>query len=1000
MLRRESTGDIDSMRLSLALGIAPVFLLLAAEAQAEETVLLQAIRDASIYAESGTQANGMGDGIFTGETNNTFVRRGMIAFNVAGAIPPASEILSVQLRMQVTRVNGPPLNVGLHRVLANWGEGMSMPSDGNGGQGTAAVMGDTTWLHRFYDTQTWATPGGDFSPMVSGVALAGDIDTLTTWSTPGMVTDVQAWLDTPAQNFGWMLVAQTVGAGQARRFASREFADAALRPVLEVTFEPAGPTGACCVADGTCTTALDPGDGCTGTYQGTGTTCGTVSCPQPAGACCIADADATCISLTALDCEAQSGTWQGAFVGCATNLCPVVPTPFLDPLPIPRVADPIVGMPGEQASYDISFVQFEQQLHSELPPTTVWGFDDGAGPTYPGPTIEALANEQVDVNWINDFRDSNGQFLQTHALPVDLCSHGAMDEARAVMHLHGAHVAAAYDGQPMLTILPGESSVYEYPNNQHGATLWYHDHSLGTTRLGVQMGLAGFYLLRNPGDAALNLPSGNYEIPMAIQDRSFNVDGSFRYPAALEEHVVGNTILVNGKVWPFLNVDRGKYRFRWLNGSGSRAYRLKLSNGAGFSQIGSDGGFLAAPVPVSEVLMLPGERMDVVIDFAAYPPGTIIDLINDAPAVYPGAMTMDDVPNVLRFIVQPAMGHTAPLPAFLEPVELPTEQDSVMTRTFEMSRMASPCASGMWTINGLGYDTITEEPQLGTSEIWRFVNKSGLAHPMHIHLVMFRVLDRQPFTLVNGQVQTVGPAVPPIPTEAGYKDTVRVEPNEIVRVVATFENYVGNYAYHCHILEHEDNEMMRQFTTQTTCGDGALGMPDELCDDGNFDLQDSCPDGIDEGCQPARCGDGFRWNTDGGTEECDEGGETQFCDANCTQVFCGDGDLNVLAGEQCDDSNTDPGDGCSPLCQTEAVESGGGGAGGGTAEGGGVSSGGTGGTGAAGGAGGSGGGDIPVPEGCACSTPSRSGEDRASLLALAIAVAAYGTRRRLARLAS
>lgn len=968
-----------------------------------ETVVISPTKDSSIYGESNTQANGLGAGIFSGQTNDGFVRRGLIQFNVGAAVPPASIVTNATLRLTVTQSNTGPLTVGLHRVTSPWGEGPSSPG-GNGGTGAPAETGDATWQHRLFPNTMWTTPGGDYVATASATTAVGGIGGTFEWSSPGLAADVQTWLDNGTTNQGWIIVSQVTGSGQAKRYASRENPDGAMQPVLVVDFVSSGPTGSCCLADGSCTTVLDPGGDCTGTYQGNGTSCSTTNCPQPPGACCIADADATCIQETAVDCAAQGGTFQGNFVGCAADLCPVVPTPFVDPMPVPKYATPTSGMQGEAAAYDIAFVEFDQQLHSELPATRVWGYDDGTGPVYPGPTIEALSGESVDVNWINDLRDENGALRTDHFLPMDPCPHGAeVNEARAVMHLHGAHVPAVHDGYPYSTLLPGENEVYTYPNNQAGATLWYHDHSIGTTRLGVQMGLAGVYLLRDQNEAAYDLPTGQYESPMVFQDRSFNVDGSMKYPAIHEEFVLGNTILVNGKVWPYLNVNRGKYRFRWVNGSGSRAYRLRLSNGATYTQIGSDGGFLAAPVQVSEVLMLPGERADVVMDFASYPAGTIIDLRNDAAAPYPGTPSANDIPNVLRFVVQAPAGHTAPLPAaFVEP-DLPLETDANpdAAREFELIRLPGTCSAAQWTINGLMFDDITEEPQLGTSEIWEFVNKSGLAHPMHMHLVMFRVLDRQPFTVVNGNVQVSGPRVPPIATEAGYKDTVRVEPNEIVRVVATFENYVGRYAYHCHILEHEDNEMMRQFEVTTTCGDGAVGFPGEECDDGNFNGNDSCPDGPGNPCVPAFCGDGFRWNSDGGTEECDEGGvETQFCDLNCTNAACGDGDLNMTANEQCDDGNLDPGDGCDGYCQNEEPMTGGSGTGGNEPSGGNGANGsgaggpGSGGEGALGGAGGAGGGDPAVNDGCYCAVEDVGQRSDTSAVLLALGAIALGGMRR------
>ncbi len=969
---------VFALTFGVSLALAPLL-------ASADTVLIAPAKDNSMYAESGALSNGTGPGIFAGQTNDSFFRRGLVQFDIAGAIPPGSTITDVELRLLVTQSNTGDLPISLHRLLADWGEGTSL-APGNGGTGTAASLGDATWSHRFFDTVPWATAGGDYAVMASSAVAVGAVGTTPAWTGAGMISDVQAWLDTPAQNFGWIVIAQTTAPGQAKRFGSRETPATAEQPVLEVDFIPSGTVGACCQPIGSCSTVLDPGTACTGTYQGIGTSCATTSCPQPTGACCIADSSATCLDVTAAACGAQGGTFQGAFVGCASDLCPVVPTPFLDPLPIPAVAVPTSGAPSMAADYEISFVQLQQTLHSELPATTVWGFDDGTNPaSYPGPTIEARTGMPINLTWRNDLRDQNGSFLTSHHLPVDLCPHGSVDEAVAVMHLHGLHVPAAFDGHPELTLSPGESAVYEYPNAQTNATLWYHDHSLGITRLNVAMGLAGAYLVRDSAEDALGLPAGDYEVPMIIQDRSFNVDGSIKYPEMWHEHFFGNTILVNGKVWPYLDVDRGKYRFRWVNGSGSRTYRLHLSDGAPFHQIGSDGGLLEAPVQVTEVLLMPGERADVVIDFNGYPAGTMLELRNDAPAPYPGTMSMDDVPNVLRFVVGGDVGHTSALPANLVPVDLPVAGDAAQVRDFVLQRETEMCSGAAWRINSLGFHDITEMPQLGTAEIWRFVNRSGLAHPMHMHLVMFRVLDRQPFDVVNNVVTPSGPPVPVGPTEAGYKDTVRVEPGEIVRVVARFESYVGNYAYHCHILEHEDSEMMRQFQTVTTCGDGAAGAPDEACDDGNYDMTDSCPDGPTGSCEPAFCGDGYIWSTDGGTEQCDMGGEAMYCDDDCTMASCGDGTLNVTSGEQCDDGNNDDGDGCSSFCVEETPGVGGGGGAGGTGAGAGSGTGAApAGGGGVGGAGGGGGGDDgPADLGCTCSTAAAP---RANLPGLGLAL--------------
>ncbi|MCI0632982.1 MAG: multicopper oxidase domain-containing protein, partial [Actinobacteria bacterium] len=826
-------------------------------AASADVVSLGASKDNTIYSESGSESNGAGDYLFAGATKDGPLRRALVAFDVAATIPPGSTISGVTLRLYLSRTRTGDQTVSLYRVLADWGEGTS-DAGGEEGGGAPATTGDATWTHRFYPSTTWTAAGGQFSATASASTIVGNGTGDHTWSSAAMVADVQSWLDIPSSNFGWIVRGNESTTRVVKRFDSRDNPDSGLRPLLEVTFTPPAATGACCAVDGTCSVALDPGGSCVGVYQGAGTGCSPNPCPQPTGACCLPDAAATCTEVTEAQCLGQGGAFEGTLTTCAATQCPVVLDPFVDALPLPAVAQPVSGTPGGAASYSLAMREIQQQLHRDLSPTTVWGFGDGpTGATYPGPTIEAAANQPVTVMWQNDLRDvSTGQLRTQHYLPVDTCMDGAVDASpRAVLHLHGAHVQSAYDGYPEATLLPNQQAVYEYPNGQLPSTLWYHDHALGITRLNVMMGLAGFYLLRDPVEQGLGLPSGEFEIPLAIQDRTFNPDGSLQYPEMWHEHFFGDTILVNGKVWPYLNVKQGKYRFRVLDGSNSRTYRLVLSTGAPFHVIGMEGGLLPAPVLVNEITLGPGERADVVIDFAPYAPGTEILLVNSAPAPFPGVPGVGVIPDVMKFVVTSQPGHTAALPASLRALETLQESDAVVTRDFELRKTSEPCAGSMWQINGLGWDDVTEYPELGTTEIWRFINRSGVTHPMHMHLVMFQVLDRQAFEEIGGNIVPIGSPVPPPPHEAGWKDTVQVGPNEILRVIARFEDFTGRFAYHCHILEHEDHEMMRQFEAVTTCGDGHRGIPDEECDDANLvaddgcsstcQIEDECQDGID-----------------------------------------------------------------------------------------------------------------------------------------------------------
>jgi spore coat protein A len=817
------------------------------------SVDIPASKDNTLYeSASGSLSNGVGAHFFAGRSGQVSgsLRRGLLAFDVAGSVPAGSTVTAVTLHLYMSRTSAEAgaRSVTLRRALASWGEGTSN-DNAQEGDGAAATTGDATWIHRFYNTQLWSVPGGDFSGAVSAstsVNAVGDY----TWSGAGLVADVQGWLDTPAGNFGWVVLGDESTLTTAKRFETRETSTVAQRPRLSVTFNPPAGTGACCAALGTCSIASSIG--CTvagGNYEGDGTTCDPNVCPVPTGACCGADAtcsvagmlacatsggsyqgDATdcspnpceplgaccvpgepgsCSQLSASKCAAKQGAFEGIGTQCQVDLCP-----YVDALPRPAVAVPTTGSAGASADYVMPIRQIQQTLHRDLPPTTLWGY----GGVFPGPTIEAAADQPLTVNWENDLRDANGDLLTAHALPVDTCLHGPDTEgatARTVTHLHGGHTPTASDGYPEDTVLPGGSQLFSYPNHQLPATLWYHDHALGITRLNVYLGLAGFYLLRDPAEAALDLPSGPYEVPLALQDRQIGSDGALQYPADWQEDFYGDKILVNGKVWPYLAVDRGWYRFRVLDGSNSRSYTLRLSDGAGLHVIGTDGGLLPAPVTVTELTMAPGERYDLEIDFSAYAAGTEILLENSAPAPYPGTPGVGVVPRVMKFIVGSNLGHTTPPPATLRPLEQLDPADAVVERTLELRKVNDPCTGSMWTINGLMWDDITEMPVLGTTEIWRFVNRSGMAHPMHVHLSMFQVLDRQAFTVVDGNIVPSGSPAPPAPQEAGWKDTVIVNPSEIVRIIVPFADYAGRYPYHCHVLEHEDHEMMRQFETRT-----------------------------------------------------------------------------------------------------------------------------------------------------------------------------------------
>ena len=842
---------------------AAVVVALGAAPAAGDVVSIPASQDNTIFSEDADASNGAGDHFFAGATNEDFLRRGLIAFDVAGSVPAGATINSVTLTLYMSRARSQDEDVSLHRVITDWGEGASDAS-GEEGTGASALDDDATWDYARYDegnppgSPAWTSLGGDYIASASATTAVGRQSGFFSWSSAGLVTDVQDWLDGTEPDYGWIVLGNETGTKVAKRFDSRTNPNSAQRPELVVDFTSTAATGACCATDGSCSVVLDPGGSCSGSYQGSGSVCEPNSCPQPTGACCTADASATCNETTAAAC---AGSYQGDFSTCASTECPVIPTPFEDALPIPGAATPVSGSSGGEATYNIAMREVQQNLHNELPDTTVWGYGDGlTGASYPGSTIEATTDLPVTVNWINDLRDTSqmGDPLRTsHYLPVDTCPHGADDQSpRTVVHLHGGHVPAAVDGHPEATFTPGNQVQYVYPNNQLPSTLWFHDHALGITRLNVYMGMAAFYLIRDAVENALGLPSGEYEIPLAIQDRSFNVDGTWKYPATWEDTFFGETMLVNGKVWPVLsNVKQGLYRLRLLNGCNSRTLNLEFCPNsstapcpapATFQLLGQEGGLLGAPVSLTEINLGPAERADVVVDFGAYTDGTEVYLVNSEVPNVGGA---PDVPDVMKFVVGSTVGHTTPVPSTLRTLEVLDENDSVVDRTFELAKGPPDlCSDFAWevvTTDGLNgsvlgsrWDDVTEYPERGTTEIWSFINRSGMMHPMHMHLVMFQVLDRQDFDDSSGNVVPIGSPVPPPTYEAGWKDTVQVPPGQIVRVIARFDDYTGLFPYHCHIIEHEDHEMMREFQV-VSCGNGDLE-PTEECDDGNTVAGDGC----------------------------------------------------------------------------------------------------------------------------------------------------------------
>ncbi|MDF4002695.1 multicopper oxidase domain-containing protein [Luteibacter sp. PPL552] len=476
---------------------------------------------------------------------------------------------------------------------------------------------------------------------------------------------------------------------------------------------------------------------------------------------------------------------------------PATLAPFVDALPRPPVHRPAAG-----DTLRIRMARSTHTLHRDLPPTELWTYDGH----YPGPTIEAHTGVPFDVVWEN-------ALPTTHFLPVDHAICGAekdKPQVRAIVHLHGAKVPHTDDGYPEDWYVPGKARRHHYPNAQDAATLWYHDHAMGINRLNMYAGLMGLYLLRDAHELSLGLPSGDFELPLVLADRLLHADGRLYYPdsgdakAPWVPEVFGNLTLVNGAILPRADVQARRYRLRVLNAANGRFYHLRFRDGRPFQVIGSDQGLLAAPATVRSVFVAPGERVDLVVDFAAAR-GMAVELMNDALPLMRFAVGAGQVRDDSR------------VPATLREVPRLTEASASKTRELTLDEYSDCIATPMlMLLNGKRWhDPVTETVKLGSTEMWNLVNLTEDTHPIHLHLVRFQVLDRRPYAvdeyMEKKTLRYVGPAQVPPPHERGWKDVVQAYPGMVTRIVATFDGYPGRYAWHCHLAEHEANEMMRPF---------------------------------------------------------------------------------------------------------------------------------------------------------------------------------------------
>ncbi|RXS98224.1 bilirubin oxidase [Silvibacterium dinghuense] len=491
------------------------------------------------------------------------------------------------------------------------------------------------------------------------------------------------------------------------------------------------------------------------------------------------------------------------------QLDPSTLAPFVDSLPIPPVAKPIGMHPHPEQHgrtlphYRIVQREVRIKVHRDLPPARMWVYGD----SFPGPTLEIESGHGATVDWVN-------QLPARHFLPIDHTLMGAdksLPEVRSVTHLHGGRTPAKSDGYPEEWITPGQTQSCFYPSNQESALLFYHDHTMGINRLNIYAGMTGFAIVRDAHEASLALPGGPYEIPLLFADRLLGKDGQLVYPVAPDgdnpwvPEVFGNSILVNGKLLPYHEVEPRLYRLRLFNGSNGRFYRIALEGKPTLHVIGNDQGLLAAPVETKRIPLAPAERADVLVDFSDFA-GKNVKLVSDSF-------------DLMQFRVgAKASTPSHAIPKTLRDRPLPLdEKTAIRTRRLTLDETLDDIQNsmGMLLNKTPWHAPITEKPVLNTTEIWELVNLTEDSHPIHLHLVRFRVLDRRPLDTygfqMTGEARFTGPAMPPEPLESGWKDTVRTDPGTITRILVPFEGYAGRYVWHCHILEHEDNEMMRPY---------------------------------------------------------------------------------------------------------------------------------------------------------------------------------------------
>jgi blue copper oxidase len=473
-------------------------------------------------------------------------------------------------------------------------------------------------------------------------------------------------------------------------------------------------------------------------------------------------------SFISLLASCNKNNMMGGNMNMGGQPVPVTEGSFTRLLPIPNTVTGATSLTAQATNTNINGNSF-----------SVLGYQSGG---ILGPTIRANTGTNANINFQNNLSEKSN------------------------IHWHGLKIPADMDGHPEAFINSGGSFNYQFAINQRAALNWYHPHPDGATARQAFQGLAGLFIVNDAEEAALNLPSGIYEIPLVIQDKRLTSSGIAYNPTSMEVMTgyMGETILVNGEASPFTEIATRFYRLRILNGSNARIYNLALSNNADLIVIGNDGGLLKNSVTVKNILLSPGERIDVLVNFSGLPIGTEVFLENKMFDNAGSAQGKQGF-KILKFKITQTVNDSFSVPASLSSINYIQASAATRTRNFVLNVMQMSGGmnmTGMHQINGKTYNKnrIDETVAANATEIWEFDNSQGdEPHPIHLHGVHFQILER---TGGRGQL---------IASESGWKDTVLLLPQEKVKLIIPFASLTGVFVFHCHNLEHEDDGMMLQY---------------------------------------------------------------------------------------------------------------------------------------------------------------------------------------------